>query len=92
MLILTIYEIDEYGLNILFQQSSPAEDTLKESVVRWVAIHYPDHFDDGMFHDSPSSSLEDNYQAILLWSQFAENASGLRFIIRPADTTSPGTF
>lgn len=85
MLVLTIYEMDEYGLTIHWQQVAADEATLKGAAVAWTQSHYPDHFEEGMFHDSPSDSVEDNYQAIMLWSQFSRNAGGLRYIIRPAD-------
>lgn len=85
MFILTIYEIDEYGLNIHWQQASPDEGPLQAAIVEWTQAHYPDHFDDGLFHDSPSFSVEDNYQAIMLWSQFSKNAGRLRYLLRLAD-------
>jgi hypothetical protein len=83
--ILTIYEIDEYGLQVHGQQVASDEATLKATVVRWMMQHYPEHFEDGMFHDAPFSSIDDNFQAIILWSEYSQNAGGLRFLIRPAD-------
>jgi hypothetical protein len=86
MFILTIYELDEYGLHVFFQQINSDELPLQTLAVRWFATHYPEHFEDGMFHDSPSDSIEDNYQAILLWCEYAENSGGLDLLIRAADT------
>jgi hypothetical protein len=83
--ILTIYELQDDGIFIEFQQCADNEMTLQASAVQWAQGHLSDHFDEGMFHDAPSDSVEDNYQAILLWSQYADNAGGLRFIIRAAD-------
>jgi hypothetical protein len=85
MFILTIYELDEYGLHILFQKAATDEATLHTDAVAWTKRHYPDHFEEGMFHDALSDSDEDNYQAIVLWSEYSENAGTLRYEIRPAD-------
>ncbi len=85
MFILTIYELDDHGLQVHFQRATSDTDALKAAAVAWTAQRFPDHFEEGMFHDSPSNTIEDNYQAIILWSEYADNAGTLRFLLRPTD-------
>lgn len=83
--ILTIYELNELGMAIEFQQAAASEADLQATAVAWFYARFPDHFEEGMFHDSPSDSVADNYQAIVLWCKYATSSGGLDLIIRPAD-------
>lgn len=85
MYILSIYEIDEYGLHMLYQRAADDEYSLKIVLVDWMQQHHADHFEEGMFHDSPSDSVEDNFDAIVLWCDYALSAGKLRVLLRPAD-------